>query len=326
MRILRGTGPAGLAAMREWDGVHLRPLLHTVRAEIEGYIRAHELHPCHDLTNDQQDAQRNRIRHTLLPTLCTYGNRNIRDALVRLSDLAGEEDDFLTQYAAAELKRASSGGGLSVGVLNTLHTAMVRRVLRLFWERVTDGQQDLSYEHEERMRCLLTRAGTAQCELPHGWRARMSYGVLRLQREETRTTQQGKEEEIFLPLTHEYDIINFQGRLFSMRRMDDVTDEDWQKAVDGKAVYADAAGLPPLVLRTRRPGDYMRLSIGRKKLKDIMIDDKIPREARDSIPLLAVAGSSEVFWMVGGRRSILAPVTEHCVVFAIAWEKESTAS
>lgn len=70
----------------------------------------------------------------------------------------------------------------------------------------------------------------------------------------------------------------------------------------------------------------MRLSIGRKKLKDIMIDDKIPREARDSIPLLAVASSSEIFWMVGGRRSILAPVTEHCVVFAIAWEKESTAS
>ena len=314
MRILRGTGPAGLAAMREWDGVHLRPLLHTARTEIERYIRAHELHPCHDRTNDQQNAQRNRIRHTLLPTLCTYGNRNIRDALVRLSALAGEEDDFLTQCAAAELERASSGGGLSVDVLNTLHTAMVRRVLRLFWE------------HEERMRRLLTRAGTAQCELPHGWRARLRYGVLRLQREETRTTQQGKEEEIFLPLTHEYDIINFQGRLFSMRRMDIVTDEDWQKAVDGKAVYADAAGLPPLVLRTRRPGDYMRLSIGRKKIKDIMIDDKIPREARDSIPLLAVAGSSEIFWMVGGRRSILAPVTEHCVVFAIAWEKESTAS
>ena len=167
MRILRGTGPAGLAAMREWDGVHLRPLLHTARTEIERYIRAHELHPCHDLTNDQQDAQRNRIRHTLLPTLCTYGNRNIRDALVRLSVLAGEEDDFLTQYAASELERASSGGGLSVGVLNTLHTAMVRRVLRLFWERVTAGQQDLSYEHEERMRRLLTRAGTSQCELAY---------------------------------------------------------------------------------------------------------------------------------------------------------------
>ena len=89
-----------------------------------------------------------------------------------------------------------------------------------------------------------------------------------------------------------------------MRWMDDVTDEDWQKAVDGKAVYADAAGLPPLVLRTRRPGDYMRLSIGRKKLKDIMIDDKIPRDVRDSIPLLAVAGSSEIFgWSGEGAAS-----------------------
>lgn len=70
----------------------------------------------------------------------------------------------------------------------------------------------------------------------------------------------------------------------------------------------------------------MQLPIGCKKLKEIMINDKIPRETRDSIPVLAVAGSSEIFWMVGGRRSILAPVTEHSTVLAVEWEKENTTS
>ena len=76
------------------------------------------------------------------------------------------------------------------------------------------------------------------------------------------------------------------------------------------AVYADRAALPPLVLRTRRAGDYMHLPVGQRKLKEILIDDKIPREERDLLPLLAVAGTHEIFWMAGGRRSVLAPVTE----------------
>ena len=57
----------------------------------------------------------------------------------------------------------------------------------------------------------------------------------------------------------------------------------------------------PLVLRKRQPGDFMNLPGGRKKLKKIMIDDKIPQEQRDTLPLLAAG--SEVIWMIGRRRS-----------------------
>ena len=54
----------------------------------------------------------------------------------------------------------------------------------------------------------------------------------------------------------------------------------------------------------------MRLTIGRKKLKEILIDDKVPRERRDSIPLIALADTQEIFWIAGGRRSCLAQVAE----------------
>ena len=102
--------------------------------------------------------------------------------------------------------------------------------------------------------------------------------------------------------------------------------DDWHKMRAHEAVYADLGGLPSLVLRTRRPGDYLQLPIGRKKLKDILIDDKIPREMRDEIPLVAVADTQEIFWIVGGRRSILAPLTESSTdILSITCMKETIA-
>ena len=56
------------------------------------------------------------------------------------------------------------------------------------------------------------------------------------------------------------------------------------------------------VLRTREPGDYIELSGGiRKTLKRFMIDEKIPRDIRDRIPLLA--DGSHVMWIIGYRIS-----------------------
>jgi tRNA(Ile)-lysidine synthase len=55
--------------------------------------------------------------------------------------------------------------------------------------------------------------------------------------------------------------------------------------------------LPGLVFRSRRPGDRIRLSGGSKKLSDLLIDRKVPREQRDSLRLLA-SGSS-VLWIEG---------------------------
>ena len=56
-----------------------------------------------------------------------------------------------------------------------------------------------------------------------------------------------------------------------------------------------------LVLRTRRPGDFIQLPSGRKTLKKLLIDDKIPQAERDKLPLLAAG--SEIIWMIGRRRN-----------------------
>jgi tRNA(Ile)-lysidine synthase len=64
-----------------------------------------------------------------------------------------------------------------------------------------------------------------------------------------------------------------------------------------------------LSVRYRLPGDYITLKGGgRKSLKSLFIDEKIPREERSHIPLLAEG--SHVLWVIGGRISEYYKVTE----------------
>ena len=325
LRILRGTGPAGLAAMRVWDGLHLRPLLSVTRADIEAYTEARGLLPRHDATNDLTDARRNHIRHQLLPQLARQYNPSIREAVTRLSTLAEEENAFLTGLATDAFARAARPEGLSIAVLRALHPAMQRRVLRIFWARETGALQDFSYLHEERLRALINAEGAAYLEMQGGWHARSRYGVLALYRPPAHKDM-AETREIFLPFTREYAIMNFQGMEFHIRRLTRMTADDWRRMEVREAVYADLARLPPLVLRTRRAGDYMRLPIGRRKLKEILIDDKIPREQRSVLPLIALADTHEIFWIAGGRRSTLATVTESTNdILSIVYTKEKIA-
>ena len=86
-------------------------------------------------------------------------------------------------------------------------------------------------------------------------------------------------------------------------------------AVDGKS----------LLFRTRRPGDFMELPAGHKKIKDILIDDKVPRAKRDE--LLLLADGSEILWLVGKRRSSRCPVTDvtkNILYFHIQRKEETT--
>ena len=54
---------------------------------------------------------------------------------------------------------------------------------------------------------------------------------------------------------------------------------------------------PHLVYRSRRPGDVIRLAGGHKKISDLLIDRKVPREARGELRVLA--SGSRVFWVEG---------------------------
>lgn len=103
--IMRGTGPEGLAGIPPRHGRIVRPLLCASKEEIVAYCRDAGLDWRTDASNLSPEFQRNRIRHYLLPLLRKEFNPHIDQAILRLAQITGEENRFLTGYVQSLLQR-----------------------------------------------------------------------------------------------------------------------------------------------------------------------------------------------------------------------------
>ncbi len=103
MRIVRGTGVAGLAGIsyvtRHRGATFVRPLRDVPRAEVVAYLRSRRQRWREDETNARDFAQRNRVRHEILPLLERRLNPAVRQALLRLADIAAAEDAVMSSLA-----------------------------------------------------------------------------------------------------------------------------------------------------------------------------------------------------------------------------------
>ena len=183
MRILRGTGVHGLAAMeyKRRDGV-IRPLLDTSRAEIEAYCEKHGLKPLWDSTNASLDYTRNRIRLQLLPELAEEYNPSIKDGLARLASNARDDDDYLNAEAMriyAHMAPEINDGtvSLSAKALAGLHPAVYQRVVRMAFAEIGLAE-DIAGVHLDALRRVLeSGAGGKVVEFPSGYSVSVLRGI-----------------------------------------------------------------------------------------------------------------------------------------------------
>src|SRR5438067_9362105 len=135
--ILRGTGLAGLAGIPRLRGLSeattiVRPLLDVKRADVLGYLQSLGQSYRDDSSNRLEDYTRNRIRLQLLPLLARDYNPRVRDALLRIAQIATQTEDFLDQQAETVLsvaaRRIPSGLEFDLKRMHHLHPALVRHV------------------------------------------------------------------------------------------------------------------------------------------------------------------------------------------------------
>ena len=168
-RFLRGSGTAGLAGIRAVtsDGV-IRPLLEIDRAEVEQYMRAHNLCWREDSTNAGRQFARNRIRHDLLPQLTREWNPAIVETLARTADwAAAEEEWWAAETARIELVEKSDAILIEADRLAALPLALARRVVRRAIERAKGDLRQVDFRHVERiLELTATGLGHGRVHLP----------------------------------------------------------------------------------------------------------------------------------------------------------------
>jgi tRNA(Ile)-lysidine synthase len=151
-RFLRGSGTAGLAAIRPVtsDGI-VRPLLEIGRVEVEQYLRERGLAWRTDSSNASAAFARNRIRHTLLPQLTRDWNPAMAETLAHTADWAQAEESYwdaeLSRLVPAYLKLDPPAVLLDLDALAGLPLAVLRRLVRRAVETAKGDLRGIGFEH-----------------------------------------------------------------------------------------------------------------------------------------------------------------------------------
>lgn len=168
LRLLRGTGPTGLAAMR----ADRHPLLALRRHDTVGLCDRLGLPVVVDPSNDSQVFTRNRIRHEVLPLLADVAGRDVAPLLARLAGLAAQQSDLLDEMA-------SGIDPTDAAELNGAPEPVAVAALRRWWRESTAGS--LPPDEPATRRVLEVASGDrVGTDVAGGWRVERTRGRLRL--------------------------------------------------------------------------------------------------------------------------------------------------
>jgi tRNA(Ile)-lysidine synthase len=190
MRVIRGTGVGGLAAMpysrtdRSGFAV-VRPLLDVDRGLVEAYCAENGLRPVRDRTNDEPVYVRNRIRLELLPSLARDYNSGIVDALCRLAANAAKDRAYLEGLAEGIIKEGARVGEGRVSIPAALlrEEALGARVIVKCFEMI-GLVQDIDAAHIAAAERLAREGRSGRSlDFPAGYRLSLSFGDLIFHRE-----------------------------------------------------------------------------------------------------------------------------------------------
>ncbi len=270
--LLRGTGVRGWAGIRPVSGPYVRPLLHAHRSEIMHYAEANGIAYREDPSNADPKYLRNRIRHEVLPLLENLrpgASQAMARSVALLRELAPQNEP--ASHSSIPFALLEQSGSPTVLLHEALshfgyHPDMIERIRDAVAERRTGA---------------IFEAGAHRVVVD---------------RDELRIGLRAAE-----PASIRIDADQPSGESGGLRWRF-LAAADAPASVTREEALLDAAALQfPLQLRPWRPGDRMRPTGlgGSKLISDILIDAKVPRDAKDAVLVLESGG--RLAWLVGFR-------------------------
>jgi len=291
---------SGLTGMRpkSTGNIFVRPLLCLSRTEIESYLRKGSLQWREDGSNSDTKFLRNRIRHELLPLLKSY-NPAISDCLNQTAKALAADEELLEDFIEKAFPRIAKSSPkeiqLNLKILQKEPPALRKRLYRKSIFTLKGDLRRISSKHLTDIdRLAIGGKGSGKLSLPSGLLIIRRYNVMIL----TTITEK--------PTFDNYDIsvtscgsYELKPNLTLLVENTDCLPEDVMET--GKdTIFLELSQFPfPWTVRFFKAGDrFIPLGMtGRKKLKELFIDKKIPSSARKTIPLFICR--NDIFW-VGG--------------------------
>lgn len=261
LHLVRGTGLKGLGGIAPVNGKIIRPMLSVTRADVLAFLEEYCLCFVQDSSNETDAFLRNRLRHHVIPLL-ERENPCLAENLSSMALLLRQDEAFLQQQAE---KMAT----LEVEKLGQMDDAIRHRVIERFLKE--NSVREPECRHIEAVNDLIfSQKPSASACLPGGVTVERCYGTLRIQ-----------PRGMFTPV-----VLSCPGETVIEALGLKIICQSAQQIINSNNTFT-VCPTGTVTLRSRLPGDEIRLSGGTKTLKKLFIDRKIPASQRHLIPVLA---------------------------------------
>lgn len=304
-RLMRGTGIEGLCGIKVSRDKIIRPILCLSRKEVEEYIDINNLNPRIDKSNFEKIYNRNKIRLDIIPYIKENFNEDIIQTLNRMSVLLQKDNEFIEKSARSFYEKyciQQSDYFIIKKEMFDNHESIATRVIRYALTNFSKTHYDFEMKHIYEICNLAQNSSGKIIDLPNKIYAENIYGDIYIKERININNTDIKQEILIDKNEINGKKIDFQNEVIEFSVINN--DLSLNLKANKSIKYFDFDKINNVIsLRNRRNGDkIIPLGMtGSKKLKDIFIDMKIPKEERECIALLCF--DSKVSWVVGVRVS-----------------------
>lgn len=296
MRLMRGSGPRGLASIYPVvEEKIIRPLIQLEREDIAAYLKRKGIPYRIDESNFDRRFFRNRIRMELLPYIRKNFEPRIIPQLAKIASILQEEEALLEKLGKEKAQEAILGKNNQISLdlksLFSLPLALKRRVVRQFIYNLKGDLREISFEDIE---SVLRLGKGKEYHLKKNLILRREEDIVFLKKKTFPRIRYEYRWNGKNPLEIREINLKFVGKEIKKENFPYLDFNDKARA------YLDMAKLRfPLLIRNRRRGDRYRPlgAPGQKKLKEIMRAKGIPLSERERRPVFF--SGEEIVWALG---------------------------
>ncbi len=303
---MRGTGLEGLGGIKVCrEDKIIRPILCLTRKEVEKYIKEKNLNPRIDKTNFEKIYNRNKIRLDIIPYIQNNFNEDIVKTLNRMSLLIQKDNAFIEglcikAYNEYCKKNTDSKFYILKKELFKEDQAIVTRIIRTALIEYSKSHYDFEMKHIYDILELSKKETGKGINLPKNIYVENIYGDIKISSKMKEDIKVDKTEFLLNKKSIGEDRIQFNNYEFEISVLKNKSTNLIDLKENKLVKYFDLDKINENILfRTRKNGDKITpLGMkGQKKLKDIFINMKVPKEERDLIPVICF--DNDIAWILG---------------------------
>lgn len=287
MHIFRGSGLAGAKGMEAVNGHYVRPLLDTSKEEIFSYLKKNKLKFVEDYTNADNNYSRNYLRNVIMKDIVSKWPGAI-DSIVNFGKSASEDDEYINNQIFQDAVLFEE----NLAKIPTSYFVYSQSIIARIVFKALKGlgvNKDIERKHIALISKLALNGDNGnKLSLPFGFVAVKEYDYLTIHK--TMSLDENFQRAF---KSGEYEFTGWGRLIVKKVRKGEL------RIDDKNSLFIDYAKLPKeSVWRFRKEGDvFCKFGGGIKKLKNFLIDKKVPARLRDSLPVLACGNE---IYVVGG--------------------------